>query len=162
GEVAKHLEERVVSQGAPDVLDVVDTQALLCRGHAVPDALVARELRSGAEEVGLELHHACCREHQAGVVALDGRRRVGEVAPLHEARVYRHGLRHLAGQTGPSVLPCVARSRSRWPESGPGGPKLVEMARIWSGWPEPGPGGPFSGHLPRSTMACTPCAREPP
>ena len=90
GEVAHHLEEGVVSQGPPDVLDVVDPQALLRRGHPVVDALHAGELGCGAEEVGLELHHAGAGEHQGGVVGLERGRGVREM-PLafEEAQVFR-------------------------------------------------------------------------
>src|SRR5690606_32312397 len=44
-EVAEHLEERVMPEGSADVLDVVDAQALLGGGHAVPVAIVTGELR---------------------------------------------------------------------------------------------------------------------
>jgi hypothetical protein len=51
GEVARHLEERVVAGGLADLVDVAGAHALLHAGRA----LVRRRLLT--EEVRLELHH---------------------------------------------------------------------------------------------------------
>src|SRR5690606_23680882 len=71
-EVARHLEERVVPGGLADLVDVAGTHALLHAGRA----RVRR--RSLAQEVGLELHHACIDEQQVRVV--QDTRRAGALA----------------------------------------------------------------------------------
>src|SRR5690606_32225411 len=68
----------------PHVLYIVDAQALLGGGRAVPDTGVAGELRGGAEEVRLELHHPGTCEHQGRIAALQGARREMKVAALDE------------------------------------------------------------------------------
>ena len=73
GEVAEHLEERVMPGGVADVVEVV---VLAARAHALlrgGGAGVAALLLAG-EDV-LELHHARRREHQCRVIARHERRR---------------------------------------------------------------------------------------
>ena len=62
GEVAVHLEKRVMPGGLADLLDVEGANALLHAGGAVP----RRRLRAG--EVPLEGHHPGIDEQQGGVV----------------------------------------------------------------------------------------------
>ncbi len=78
GEVACHLEERVVPGGDADLVDVGRADAFLDAGRAVP--------RRGAlaQEVRHELHHARVDEQQVGVV--EDHRGAGHlgVARVHE------------------------------------------------------------------------------
>ncbi|RIH81193.1 hypothetical protein Mterra_03332 [Calidithermus terrae] len=71
GEVAQHLEDGLVAVGAPHVLDVAGAHRLLAGGHAVPLALVPREHRLLAHEVGLERGHPGVDEQEGGVVVGD-------------------------------------------------------------------------------------------
>ncbi len=72
GEIAEHLEERVVAGRIADIVEIVvlaaGAHAFLRRGGAAVGPLL------GAGEHVLELHHAGIGEHQGGVVARHQRR----------------------------------------------------------------------------------------
>ena len=78
GEVAGHLEERVVPGGDADILDVEGAHALLDARRAG----VRRRLLP--QEIGDELHHAGVDEQQVGVVENQRRARHGRVPGLDE------------------------------------------------------------------------------
>ena len=93
GEVAEHLEERVMPQRRPDVVEVVvlaaDPHALLRRRRARVGALLA------AEERVLELVHPGVGEEQRRVVGRDERRARDDAVPV-AARSTRGRLRRIS------------------------------------------------------------------
>ena len=96
GEVAQHLEERVVTGGAAHVLDVVGADALLGRGG--PGGRPGRL----AKEHRLERQHAGDREQHGGVVRHQGTAGHPPVAPLLEEAQER--LADLRPRTGPGAV----------------------------------------------------------
>ena len=114
GEVAQHLEQREVTVGVTDVLDVVGAEALL-------DAGGAPERRLGLpQEVRDELVHAGVGEQEAGFGRRDQRRArdarvpalfeerkepLADLGTVHGARVYRCGRGRI---TPPGVDAVVA------------------------------------------------------
>ena len=112
GEVAGHLEERVVAGGVPDVLDVAGADALLDRrGPRVGGRRVA-------EEVGLELHHPGVDEQQRRVV--EDQRGAGDGGVAGGLEVGEEASADLVGLHGVPIGwrgPAGSR-RVRWRTSG--------------------------------------------
>ena len=73
GEIAEHLEKRVMARGVADIVEIV---VLAAGAHAFlrGDGAAVGALFQAGEDV-LELHHAGIGEHQRRVVARDERRR---------------------------------------------------------------------------------------
>ncbi len=102
GEIAEHLEERVVARGVPHLLEIVvlaaGAHAFLRRGRAL-----AERRRLLAEEDPLERHHSGIREEQRWIVGGHERaRRPRNVAVLlEEIQEFRA---NLGGEHGRNIL----------------------------------------------------------
>ena len=95
GEIAEHLEERVVARGVADILEVVvlaaGTDAFLRRcGATIGAAFLARE------DV-FELHHPGIGEHQRRIVARHERRRGDDLVSVL-AEIVQEGGTDLVGR----------------------------------------------------------------
>src|SRR6185312_16273936 len=146
GEVAGHLEERVVPGGLADLVDVAGAHALLDRGGA--------RVRRGrlTEEVRLELHHAGVDEQQRRVV--EDQRRAGDAGVPCRGEMLGEAAGDLVGLHGLAFLRCEA-TEAESDFSGYGRGRGARRSRRPAERPQaPAPGARFCGAAVCGAHAC--------
>ena len=148
GEVAGHLEERVVPGGLADLVDVQGAHALLDRGGP----RVGR--RRLAQEVRLELHHARVDEQQVGVV--EDQRGAGHAGVPGAGEVVGEAADDLVGLHGKAFDTSRDGERRAWNGRNPVRPLPGALARA----PRPAVAGPRTAPRPATARARR-CAARP-